>query len=57
MKLQKTFLGHHSFMQDITRLKNLDVYQNMTHIYYEYQYRFITISLSNMIHKHPTIST
>ena len=50
MKLQKTFLDHHSFMQDITRLKNSDVL-------YEYQYRFITICLLNMIHKYPTIST
>ena len=56
MKLRKTFLDHHSFMQDITRLKNSDVYQNMTYIY-EYQYRFITICLLNMIHKYPTIST
>ena len=32
MKLRKTILDHHSFMQDITRLKNSDVYQNMTHI-------------------------
>ena len=53
MKLRKTILDHHPFMQDITRLKNSDVYQNMTHIYiyilgleiyiYEYQYGVITI--------------